>query len=157
MLSQSLIQSEISEVENKIKALDLIREQLEQDLLKIREDELELDAERMSTLRSLVPVSSPYISGRHTGTLRIRTINLQTSQSRHPPNLPCSTFATKKRYLSPAITLLLTSHPILGPVFLPSEHDDLPPAIAFMVSHIIFCSLSPLTYHPRPWKITPPR
>jgi hypothetical protein len=49
MLSQSLIQSEISEVENKIKALDLIREQLERDLLKIQEDELELDAERMST------------------------------------------------------------------------------------------------------------
>ena len=51
MLSQSLIQSEISEVENKIKALDLIRDQLERDLLKIHEDELELDAERASTRR----------------------------------------------------------------------------------------------------------
>ena len=52
MLSQNLIQSEISEVENKIKALDLIRDQLEQDLLKIQEDELELDAECASTFCS---------------------------------------------------------------------------------------------------------
>jgi division protein 1 len=46
VLSQSLVQSEITEVENKIKTLDLIREQLERDLLKIQEDELELDDER---------------------------------------------------------------------------------------------------------------
>lgn len=46
------MQSEISEVENKIKALDLIHDQLERDLLKIQEDELELDAERAFTCRS---------------------------------------------------------------------------------------------------------
>lgn len=60
MPPQSLIQSEISEVENKISALHLIREHLEQDLLQIREDELELDAERMSILGSFVSTSSSH-------------------------------------------------------------------------------------------------
>jgi hypothetical protein len=43
---QSLINSEILEITHKIKALDSIRAKLEQDLLKIQEDELELDDER---------------------------------------------------------------------------------------------------------------
>ena len=38
--------SEISEITNKIEALDAIRTKLEQDLLKLQEDELELDDER---------------------------------------------------------------------------------------------------------------
>jgi len=152
MLSQSLIQSEISEVENKINSLDLIREQLERDLLKIHEDELELDAERMSTLASLVSVTLPHISPRHPGTLGIRRSNLETSQSSYPSSPPHPTFAAEKRHLSPTLALSLTSHPVLGPVFLPSEHDDLPPAIAFMVPCTILCSIPSLTHHPRPWK-----
>lgn len=47
---QSLINSEIAEINNKIKTLDSIRERLEQDLLKLHEDELELDDERKSQL-----------------------------------------------------------------------------------------------------------
>jgi division protein 1 len=47
---QSLINSEIAEINNKIKTLDSIRERLEQDLLKLHEDELELDDERKSLL-----------------------------------------------------------------------------------------------------------
>jgi division protein 1 len=47
---QSLINSEIVEINNKIKTLDSIRERLEQDLLKLHEDELELDDERKSRL-----------------------------------------------------------------------------------------------------------
>ena len=43
---QSLINSEIEEINNKIKALDSVRGTLEQDLLKLHEDELELDDER---------------------------------------------------------------------------------------------------------------
>lgn len=78
MPSQNLIQSEISEVEHKIKALDLIRGQLERDLLKIQEDELELDAERMSAAACFVSVSSPHLSTRRPGTPRIRTSNVQT-------------------------------------------------------------------------------
>jgi division protein 1 len=45
-VAQSLINSEIAEINNKIKALDSIRDSLEQDLLKLHEDELELDDER---------------------------------------------------------------------------------------------------------------
>lgn len=47
---QSLINSEIAEINNKIKALDSIRGSLEQDLLKLHEDELELDDERKGQL-----------------------------------------------------------------------------------------------------------
>jgi len=42
---QSLINSEVEEITNKIQALDGIRAKLEQDLLKLQEDELELDDE----------------------------------------------------------------------------------------------------------------
>lgn len=42
---QALINSEIAEITNKIQALDAIRIKLEQDLLKLQEDELELDDE----------------------------------------------------------------------------------------------------------------
>jgi len=41
-----LINSEIEEITNKIHALDEIRVKLEQDLLKLQEEELELDDER---------------------------------------------------------------------------------------------------------------
>ena len=43
---KALISSEISEITHKITALDAIRIRLEQDLLKLQEDELELDDER---------------------------------------------------------------------------------------------------------------
>jgi len=46
---QSLVNSEIEEITNKIVILSNIRAQLEQDLLKIQEDELELDDERELT------------------------------------------------------------------------------------------------------------
>jgi division protein 1 len=42
---QTLINSEIAEITHKIEALDAIRSKLEQDLLKLQEDELELDDE----------------------------------------------------------------------------------------------------------------
>jgi division protein 1 len=54
---QSLINSEIVEINNKIKALDSIRERLEQDLLKLHEDELELDDERKSQLNCAYEIS----------------------------------------------------------------------------------------------------
>ncbi|KAG9314717.1 WD40 repeat-like protein [Chiua virens] len=92
---RSLIQSEISEVENKIKALDLIREQLDRDLLRIQEDELELDAELQGIQERL---------------------EFEQPTSKHHK----STFNT------------LPSRRRKGPVFLPSEHDELPPAMAFM-------------------------
>ena len=44
-VTQSLIHSEIAEITSKIEALDGIRVKLEQDLLRLQEDELELDDE----------------------------------------------------------------------------------------------------------------
>ncbi|KIJ68810.1 hypothetical protein HYDPIDRAFT_173441 [Hydnomerulius pinastri MD-312] len=106
---RSLIQSEIAEVENKIKALDSIREQLERDLLKIQEDELELDDELEGVQERL---EFEEISSKHHKTTTAHTPHVAPSRRRK------------------------------GPVFLPSEHDELPPAIAFMTleSH-----LSPIT------------
>lgn len=50
--SQSLINSEIAEITNKIEALDDIRAKLEQNLLKLQEDDLELDDERALSIIS---------------------------------------------------------------------------------------------------------
>lgn len=44
---QALIGNEIDDITHKIEALDAMRVKLEQDLLKLQEDELELDDERM--------------------------------------------------------------------------------------------------------------
>ena len=44
---QALINNEIEEITHKIEALDAIRSKLEQDLLRLQEEELELDDERM--------------------------------------------------------------------------------------------------------------
>ncbi|KAG8220163.1 WD40-repeat-containing domain protein [Butyriboletus roseoflavus] len=96
---RSLVQSEISEVEHKIKALDLIREQLERDLLKIQEDELELDAELQGIQERLEFEQATF-----------KHHKVATPQTHHVP-------PSRRRK---------------GPVFLPSEHDDLPPAVAFM-------------------------
>ena len=46
MQLQSLLNNEIAEITNKIEALDSIRAKLGQDLLKLQEDELELEDER---------------------------------------------------------------------------------------------------------------
>ena len=46
IVCKTLIRSEISEITHKITALDAIRNRLEQDLLKLQEDDLELDDER---------------------------------------------------------------------------------------------------------------
>ncbi|KAF8845485.1 WD40 repeat-like protein [Paxillus ammoniavirescens] len=102
---RSLVQSEITEVQNKIKTLDLIREQLERDLLKIQEDELELDDE-LEGVRERLEFED--LASKHH--------KLPTAQAPH----------------------VAPSRRRKGPVFLPSEHDELPPAIAFMTleSHL---------------------
>jgi mitochondrial division protein 1 len=43
--AQSLLHNDIAEITAKIEALDGIRNKLEEDLLKLQEDELELDDE----------------------------------------------------------------------------------------------------------------
>ncbi|KAL4068419.1 WD40-repeat-containing domain protein [Scleroderma yunnanense] len=101
---RSLIKSEITEVDSKVNALIQIREQLERDLLKIQEDELELDDELEGVQERL---EFEEISGKQ-----------QKTASARVPHVP----SRRRR----------------GPVFLPSEHDELPPAVAFMTleSHL---------------------
>ncbi|KAJ1310674.1 hypothetical protein OPQ81_009201 [Rhizoctonia solani] len=87
---RSLINNEIAEITAKIAALDVIRNNLEQDLLRLHEDELELEDE-LSAVQEL-----QYLEGSAT---------------------PSDVGTSRRRK---------------GPAFLPSEHDDLPPNIAFM-------------------------
>lgn len=85
---QSLTRSEIEEINNKIQALDNIRTKLEQDLLRLQEEELELDDERKqvySILWTIYSSSRLSVEG-----VRERTKFEQTAE-RHPeplvPNL----------------------------------------------------------------------
>ncbi|KAF5338452.1 hypothetical protein D9758_012206 [Tetrapyrgos nigripes] len=94
---RSLINSEIAEITQKIEALDDIRTKLERDLLKLQEDELELDDE-------LVGVKE----------------RLEFEQS------------TSRRSSANVLQMPHTSRRRKGPAFLPSEHDELPPGVAFM-------------------------
>jgi len=55
--SQSLLKNEIQEIANKIRALDDLRGHLESDLLRLQEEELELDDERACCLISVPSVS----------------------------------------------------------------------------------------------------
>lgn len=103
---RSLINSEIAEINNKIKALDSIRRSLEQDLLKLHEDELELDDELEGVQE------------------RIEFEEAAFRQSDNTKTAPAPHVAPSRRRR--------------GPVFLPSEHDELPPGVAFMTleSHL---------------------
>lgn len=56
MSQKTLINSEISEITQKIAALDAIRDRLEQELLNLQEDELELDDERTSSSLRFLPI-----------------------------------------------------------------------------------------------------
>lgn len=96
---RSLINNEIEEITSKIEALDSIRAKLEQDLLRLQEDELELDDELVGVRERLEFEQS---SSRTAKT------------SAQPLHLPPSSRRRK------------------GPAFLPSEHNELPPGVAFM-------------------------
>ncbi|KAI0072362.1 WD40 repeat-like protein [Panus rudis PR-1116 ss-1] len=96
---RTLISAEINEITHKIEALDAIRSKLEQDLLKLQEEELELDDELEGVRERL---------------------ELEESTSR-PPKSPTH-----------GVHLPQSSRRRKGPAFLPSEHDDLPPGVAFM-------------------------
>ncbi|KAJ3907063.1 WD40-repeat-containing domain protein [Lentinula edodes] len=100
-IKRSLVNNEIMEITHKIEALDDIRTKLEQDLIKLQEDELELDDELQGVKERLEFEQS--------GPARM-------SQSQ----AACC--------LSRANRLNETT----GPAFLPSEHDELPPGVAFM-------------------------
>ncbi|KZP32449.1 WD40 repeat-like protein [Athelia psychrophila] len=98
---RSLIHSEITEITNKIEALDDIRVKLEQDLLKLQEDDLELDDELEGVKERL---------------------EFEESSSRPP----------KAKAAAQPNHIHQSSRRRKGPAFLPSEHNELPPGVAFM-------------------------
>ena len=136
-ISQSLVNSEIEEITHKIQALDGIRAKLEQDLLKLHEDELELDDE-------CKPFDSVYHCRRSKffffskveGVKERMEFEQASSQSQKNMvqnlHLPPSSRRRRGMYYYLVYVLLLTRRPE-GPAFLPSEHDELPPGVAFMV------------------------
>ncbi|KAI0935858.1 hypothetical protein AcV5_004161 [Taiwanofungus camphoratus] len=95
---RTLINNEIAEISNKIDALDAMRAKLEQDLLRLQEDELELHDELEGVKERL-------------------ELEESTSRTRSPAH---------------ANHVLQSSRRRKGPAFLPSEHDELPPGVAFM-------------------------
>ncbi|KAL1952286.1 hypothetical protein VTO73DRAFT_1435 [Trametes versicolor] len=97
---RALINNEIDEITHKMEALDVIRARLEQDLLRLQEEELELDDE-LEGVRE----------------------RLELEESASQPS----------RSQSRAAQATLSSRRRKGPAFLPSEHDELPPGVAFMV------------------------
>ncbi|KAF8887771.1 WD40-repeat-containing domain protein [Infundibulicybe gibba] len=98
-VKRSLINSEIVEITQKIEALDTIRANLEQDLLRLQEDELELDDELEGVKERL-------------------EFEKSNNRSQKNPAQPLHIPPTSRRRK--------------GPAFLPSEHDELPPGVAFM-------------------------
>ncbi|THH06660.1 hypothetical protein EW145_g3937 [Phellinidium pouzarii] len=89
---RTLMLNEIAEITHKIDALDAIRARLDADLLKLKEDELELDDE-LEGVRERMEFEESKTSARR----------IDHSSRRRK-----------------------------GPAFLPSEHDDLPPGVAFL-------------------------
>lgn len=69
---RALITSEIDEIARKVNALDAVRSQLESDLLKLKEDELELNDECWCSIDSATQ-SDIYFSGRCAGAYGIRS------------------------------------------------------------------------------------
>ncbi|KAH8834802.1 WD40-repeat-containing domain protein [Flagelloscypha sp. PMI_526] len=97
-----LINHEIAEITHKIESLDAILQDLEHDLIRIQEEELELDDEYAGVQERLEFERHGSDRGRD------QSVPSRTSKRRR------------------------------GPAFLPSEHDQLPPGVAFMTleSHI---------------------
>lgn len=111
-IRRALYHSEMVHVDAKIAALEATKARLEQGLLQVREEELELEDEQQGLAELL---------------------ELQ----RHRRAMPGG------RGLD--VTTVLptgTSRRWKGPVFLPSEHDELPPNVAFMT---LPCGAGPVT------------
>lgn len=68
--SQTLVNNEIAEITTKIEALDAIRAKLEQNLLKLQEEELELDDECEHLLAlSIQPAFHPALQWKESGSV----------------------------------------------------------------------------------------
>ncbi|KZT67635.1 WD40 repeat-like protein [Daedalea quercina L-15889] len=104
---RALINNEVAEITHKIETLDAMRAKLEQDLLKLQEDELELDDE-LEGVKERLELETSRTRGGHADHI------IQSSRRRKGARQP-------RKYVYPQLNSLI------GPAFLPSEHDELPP------------------------------
>lgn len=148
---RALLNGQIKDVEGKIAALERVREDLRRGLLGLKEEELELEDERESFCRAQlgtpdVPCIDARICPPHFAVegieIRLQRLPLETSAPVITPGPGAATAATGPTggaggghsRSDPASKLPTTSsRRRKGPAFLPSEHDDLPANVAFMV------------------------
>ncbi|GAA6018351.1 hypothetical protein JCM11491_005942 [Sporobolomyces phaffii] len=116
---RALLNSQIRDVDAKIKELEQVRDGFRKGLLGLREEELELEDELegiQATLARLplATMSDPTSTGSASTTSR-------TTLAAGAPGAPAVSSSSSRRRK--------------GPAFLPSEHDDLPTSVAFMTLH----------------------
>jgi division protein 1 len=119
---QALLNNEIDEITHKIEALDAMRTKLEENLVKLQEEELELDDECALLLSPVMCLFSFTFNLTVQGVQE--RIEMEEAATRPPKAAP---LPQQHAHHVPS------SRRRKGPAFLPSEHDELPPGVAFMV------------------------
>lgn len=114
-----LLHREIGAVELKMAALQQVKDGLTRDLLNLQEEELELDDEA-SGISELLSLQ------RHRKSMPGAAGKLPATPSRTPSSRAIEQASTSAQHSSPS------SRRRRGPMFLPSEHDELPSNVAFM-------------------------
>jgi len=106
-----LLDSEMAEVESKIAALERVRHGLERSLVGLQEEELELNDEHESVAESLA---------------------LQKHRSAMPGTSTAQAAQAAAESGGTTQSNTRTPRRSKAPLFLPSEHDELPSGVAFM-------------------------
>lgn len=114
---REILNKEMAGVEEKIRALEDVKERLQKELLGLREEELELEDECTFSIICLIyPV---FIFRAVEGVLNNIS---RPSMSRASTSTTTGVASTRRKK---------------GPSYLPAEHDVLPPHVAFTVSHTV--------------------
>ncbi|GAA5969082.1 hypothetical protein JCM21900_000688, partial [Sporobolomyces salmonicolor] len=113
---RALLNGQIRDVEGQIAKLEEIREGLRKGMLGLREEELELEDE---------------LEGIQTRLARLPLVSSSTAASAASASASVNPAAASSSLLASSSS----SRRRKGPAFLPSEHDELPPGVAFMTLH----------------------
>ncbi|GAA5945477.1 hypothetical protein JCM1841_006372, partial [Sporobolomyces salmonicolor] len=113
---RALLNGQIRDVEGQIAKLEEIREGLRKGMLGLREEELELEDE---------------LEGIQTRLARLPLVSSSTAASAPSASASVNSAAASSSLLASSSS----SRRRKGPAFLPSEHDELPPGVAFMTLH----------------------
>ncbi|GAA5899824.1 hypothetical protein JCM8208_004574 [Rhodotorula glutinis] len=117
---RALVNGQVRDVEEQIAKLNKVRDELKRGLLGLREEELELEDElegihaRLARL-PLTTTALPSSSSHARASSQSRTFSGDSATAQGGIPFPSSSSRRRK-----------------GPAFLPSEHDELPPNVAFM-------------------------